>query len=109
MIYQNPFLKDVRKVAAFQMDKKYVQNSGQGGLKNENWPQHVDDDVHTCETIQSCWDGDRLDFERLGIKPHEDCLSDALEAWLQRLTAWAEGELTDKSADLLDHSLDTGN
>lgn len=32
--------------------------------------------VHTCETIQSCWDGDRLDLGRVGITPHKDYLSD---------------------------------
>jgi uncharacterized protein len=31
--------------------------------------------VHTCATIQSCWDGDRLDLGRVGIKPHKDYLS----------------------------------
>jgi uncharacterized protein len=31
--------------------------------------------VHTCATIQSCWDGDRLDLGRVGIKPHNDYLS----------------------------------
>jgi hypothetical protein len=33
-------------------------------------------DVHTCATIQSCWDGDRLDLGRVGIKPHKDYLSE---------------------------------
>jgi len=33
-------------------------------------------DVHTCATIQSCWDGDRLDMDRVGIKPHKDYLSE---------------------------------
>jgi uncharacterized protein len=32
--------------------------------------------VHTCATIQSCWDGDRLDLGRVGIKPHKDYLSE---------------------------------
>ena len=33
-------------------------------------------DVHTCATIQSCWDGDQLDLGRVGIKPHKDYLSE---------------------------------
>ena len=32
--------------------------------------------MHTCATIQSCWDGDRLDLVRVGIKPHKVNLSD---------------------------------
>jgi uncharacterized protein len=31
--------------------------------------------VHTDVTIQSCWDGDRLDLGRVGTKPHKDYLS----------------------------------
>ena len=37
---------------------------------------HSGGDVHTCATIQSCWDGDRLDLGRVGIKPHKDYLSE---------------------------------
>lgn len=36
---------------------------------------HSGGDVHTCATIQSCWDGDRLDLGRVGIQPHKDYLS----------------------------------
>jgi uncharacterized protein len=36
---------------------------------------HSGGDVHTCATVQSCWDGDRLDLGRVGIKPHRDYLS----------------------------------
>jgi hypothetical protein len=32
--------------------------------------------VHSCVTIQSCWDGDQLDLVRVGIKPHKDYLSE---------------------------------
>jgi len=37
---------------------------------------HSGGNVDTCETIQSCWDGDRLDLGRVGIKPHIDYLSE---------------------------------
>jgi uncharacterized protein len=37
---------------------------------------HSGGDVHTCATIQSCWDGDRLDLGRVGMKPHKDYLSE---------------------------------
>jgi uncharacterized protein len=36
---------------------------------------HSGGDVHSCATIQSCWDGDRLDLGRVGIQPHKDYLS----------------------------------
>jgi hypothetical protein len=31
--------------------------------------------VHTCATIQSCWDSDRLDLGRVGIHQHKEFLS----------------------------------
>lgn len=37
---------------------------------------HSDGGVHSCTTIQSCWDGDRLDLGRVGIKPHKNYLSE---------------------------------
>ena len=36
---------------------------------------HSDGWVHPDATIQSCWDGDRLDLKRVGIEPHRDFLS----------------------------------
>jgi len=36
---------------------------------------HSGGSIHTDETIQSCWDGDRLDLGRVGTKPHKDYLS----------------------------------
>jgi uncharacterized protein len=36
---------------------------------------HSGGNIHSCETIQSCWDGDRLDLGRVGTKPHPDYLS----------------------------------
>ncbi len=36
---------------------------------------HSGGEVHSCPTIQSCWDGDRLDLGRVGIRPHKDYLS----------------------------------
>ena len=36
---------------------------------------HSGGGIHLDATIQSCWDGDRLDLGRVGIKPHKDYLS----------------------------------
>jgi uncharacterized protein len=33
-------------------------------------------EIEHCPTFQSCWDGDRLDLGREGIKPHKDYLSE---------------------------------
>ena len=37
---------------------------------------HSGGDVYNCVTIHSCWDGDRLDLGRVGIKPQKDYLSE---------------------------------
>ena len=39
---------------------------------------HSGGDIYTCVTSQSCWDSDRLDLGRVGIKPQRDYLSDEL-------------------------------
>jgi uncharacterized protein len=36
---------------------------------------HSGGDVHQCSTIQTCWDADRLDLGRVGIKPSARYLS----------------------------------
>ena len=36
---------------------------------------HSGVDIHTCVTSQSCWDSDRFDLGRVGIKPQRDYLS----------------------------------
>lgn len=36
---------------------------------------HSCGDVHQCSTIQTCWDADRLDLGRVGIKPSARYLS----------------------------------
>ena len=36
---------------------------------------HSGGDVHQCSTIQTCWDADRLDLGRVGIKPSGRYLS----------------------------------
>lgn len=36
---------------------------------------HSDGYTHSDSTIQSCWDGDRLDLGRVGIRPHRNFLS----------------------------------
>ncbi len=33
-------------------------------------------EIEHCVTIHSCWDGERLDLGRVGIKPQKDYLSE---------------------------------
>jgi len=47
--------------------------------------------VHTCATIQSCWDGDRLDLGRVGIKPHKDYLSVEAAKMIASATRMSKG------------------
>ena len=52
---------------------------------------HSGGDVHTCATIQSCWDGDRLDLGRVGIKPHKDYLSGEAAKLITRAYKMSQG------------------
>lgn len=48
---------------------------------------HSDGWTHTDATIQSCWDGDRLDLGRVGIHPHPDFLSEEAKSFIEEATA----------------------
>lgn len=52
---------------------------------------HSGGDVHTCATIQSCWDGDRLDLGRVGIQPHKDYLSQEAAKMIPSATRMSKG------------------
>ncbi len=52
---------------------------------------HSGGDVHTCATIQSCWDGDRLDLGRVGMKPHKDYLSEEGASLIARAYKMSRG------------------
>jgi uncharacterized protein len=52
---------------------------------------HSGGDVHSCATIQSCWDGDRLDLGRVGIRPHKDYLSQEAAKMIASATQMSEG------------------
>lgn len=44
---------------------------------------HSDGWIHSDPTIQSCWDGDRLDLGRVGIQPHPDFLSSHAKQFIE--------------------------
>jgi uncharacterized protein len=45
--------------------------------------------VHTQATIQTCWDADRLDLGRVGIKPAAQFLSKDAQAWIEEAYEWS--------------------
>lgn len=51
---------------------------------------HSDGDVHKCSTIQTCWDADRLDLGRVGIKPAARYLSPVAAKHIQNAYEWSK-------------------
>jgi uncharacterized protein len=51
---------------------------------------HSDGDVHQCSTIQTCWDADRLDLGRVGIKPSARYLSPIAVKQIQTAYEWSK-------------------
>jgi uncharacterized protein len=43
---------------------------------------HSCDDVLTIATIQICWDSDRFDFGRVGIKPSKQYISEETHGFI---------------------------
>jgi len=50
---------------------------------------HSMGDVHTNPTIQTCWDADRLDLGRVGIKPAPEFLSKEGQKWIDFAYEWS--------------------
>ena len=50
---------------------------------------HSEGGVHTQATIQTCWDADRLDLGRVGIKPAAQFLSKDAQAWIEEAYEWS--------------------
>ncbi len=50
---------------------------------------HSDGDLHQCATIQTCWDADRLDLGRVGIKPVARYLSQVAAEHIQTAYEWS--------------------
>ena len=51
---------------------------------------HSDGDVHQCSTIQTCWDADRLDLGRVGIKPSARYLSPIAAKQIETAYEWSQ-------------------
>jgi uncharacterized protein len=51
---------------------------------------HSDGDIHQCSTIQTCWDADRLDLGRVGIKPSARFLSPLAAKHIQTAYEWSK-------------------
>jgi len=50
---------------------------------------HSKGGVHTNSTIQTCWDADRLDLGRVGIKPAPEFLSKEGQKWIDFAYEWS--------------------
>jgi uncharacterized protein len=50
---------------------------------------HSQGRVHDCSTIQTCWDADRLDLGRVGIKPSSKYLSFLASARIEDAYEWS--------------------
>jgi uncharacterized protein len=51
---------------------------------------HSAGDVHQCSTIQTCWDADRLDLGRVGIKPAARYLSQVAAKHIHTAYEWSK-------------------
>ena len=50
---------------------------------------HSDGDLHLNPTIQTCWDADRLDLGRVGIKPSDEFLSATAASYIEMAYEWS--------------------
>jgi uncharacterized protein len=50
---------------------------------------HSNGDLHLNPTIQTCWDADRLDLGRVGIKPSGEFLSATAESHIEVAYEWS--------------------
>ena len=50
---------------------------------------HSKGGIHTNPTIQTCWDADRLDLGRVGIKPAPEFLSKEGQKWIDFAYEWS--------------------
>jgi uncharacterized protein len=54
---------------------------------------HSSGQVHQCPTIQTCWDADRLDIGRVGIKPNAKYLSPFAAKHIDRAYDWSKPKI----------------
>ena len=50
---------------------------------------HSDGEIHSDPTIQTCWDADRLDMGRIGIKPSTKYLSAEGSTYIESAYEWS--------------------
>jgi uncharacterized protein len=50
---------------------------------------HSDGELHLHPTIQTCWDADRLDLGRVGIKPSDEFLSATAANYIEMAYEWS--------------------
>ena len=60
---------------------------------------HSGGEISTDATIQSCWDADRLDLGRVGIKPDAELLSSEGALRIKFAYRWSKGKTRHKFTD----------
>lgn len=60
---------------------------------------HSDGQVHQCSTMQTCWDADRLDLGRVGIKPSSRFLSKIAVTKIEDAYRWSRSKKLDEVTD----------
>ena len=75
---------------AASLNRRYFELSNTGIDKlTTAIRSHSDGYVHQCPTIQTCWDADRLDLGRVGIKPRAKYLSSSATEHIEEAYKWS--------------------
>ena len=75
---------------AASMNKRFFELSGpELDVLMRAIRSHSNGDIQTCPTIQTCWDADRLDLGRVGIKPHAKYLSVTASNYIESAYKWS--------------------
>jgi len=68
--------------------KFFDLNTDQMDLLTTAMEGHSEGELHLNPTIQTCWDADRLDLGRVGIKPSEEFLSATASNYIEKAYEW---------------------
>lgn len=75
---------------AASMNHRFFELSGlELDLLMQAIRSHSDGDIEACPTIQTCWDADRLDLGRVGIKPNAKYLSVTARNYIESAYQWS--------------------
>ena len=75
-------------------------SEAQMALLVEAMEGHSEGAVHSDPTIQTCWDADRLDLGRVGIKPEKEFLSLEGQRWIEFAYEWSVSGVMPKESQV---------